>query len=155
MGFHFPLEGLLRVRRLLEEQSERRLQESLMRIGALEHSLDEATRWSQQTARLCAANQRLPAVEAQFIDRILRRTAEAMAACRHQLQSEQERASQLRAAYLRARREREMVSTLREQALERWEREQARRTQAEMDDRYLGKLVYGRTQAHAGEEVAP
>ena len=49
-------------------------------------------------------------------------------------QEEEQRAAELRAAYLQARRERKTVSTLRENALREFQTEQSRREQAEMDE---------------------
>jgi flagellar export protein FliJ len=144
MRFHFPLEGLLRVRRLLEDQARERLEESMMRLGALEHRLAEAAQWNQQTARTCASSKPLPAIEMQFIESILRQTREAISQCQRQKQAEEQRAAQLRAAYLLARRERKTVSTLRDNALRQFQIEQSRRQQAEMDDRFLGKLLHAR-----------
>ena len=147
MKFHFPLEGLLRVRCLLEEQARERLEQCLMRIGSLERRLAEAQQWSLQTARICSSEKNLPAIEMQFVNGILSQTQEAMTRCYRQKQEEEERAGQLRAIYLLARRERKTVSTLRENALRQHQMEQARRQQAEMDDLFLGKLVYSRIAA--------
>jgi flagellar export protein FliJ len=147
MRFQFTLEGLLRVRKLLEDQAREHLEESMMRIAALEHSLMEAQQWSQQSARICSSQNRLPAIELQFIESILRQTREAIALCRKQKQEEEQRATELRAAYLLARRERRTISTLRDNALCRFQIEQSRRQQAEMDDHFLGKLLHARNGA--------
>jgi len=144
MRFQFPLEGLLRVRKLLEDQAREHLEESMMRIGALEHSLTEARQWSRETAKICSSQQPLPAIEVQYIESILRQTREAIAQCQRQKQAEEARAADLRAAYLLARRERKTVSTLRDNALRQFQIEQSRREQAEMDDRFLGKLLHSR-----------
>lgn len=152
MRFHFPLEGLLRVRKLLEDQAHERLEESMMRIAALEHRLAEAEQWSRQTAGGCAIAKSLPAIEMQFIESILHQTREAIAQCQRQQRAEEQRAAQLRAAYLLARRERKTVSTLRDNALRQFQIEQSRRQQAEMDDRFLGKLLHSR---HAAQPDSP
>ena len=144
MRFHFPLEGLLRVRKLLEDQARERLEESMMRVSALEHRLAEAAEWGRQTAASYASPKSLPAIEMQFIESILHQTREAIAQCRRQKWAEEQRAAQLRSAYLQARRERKTVSTLRDNALRQFQIEQSRRQQAEMDDRYLGKLLHSR-----------
>jgi flagellar export protein FliJ len=151
MRFHFPLEGLLRVRQLLEDQAREHLEESLMRIAALDHRLAEAVQWSRQTAATCACPKPLPAIEMQFIESILRQTRDAIAECHRRKQTEEERATQLRAAYLLARRERKTVSTLRDNALRQFQIEQSRRQQAEMDDHFLGKLLHSRNNAQPDE----
>jgi flagellar export protein FliJ len=154
MRFHFPLEGLLRVRKLLEDQACERLEESMMRIGALERSLAEAEQWSRETARICSSKKPLPAIEVQFIESILHQTREAIAQCRRQKQAEEQCAAELRAAYLLARRERKTVSTLHDNALRQFQIEQSRRQQAEMDDHFLGELLYSRHSAQQGKAGA-
>ncbi len=147
MSFRFPLEGLLGVRRLLEDQARQRLDESMMQIRALEHSLAEAAEWSQKTARVRASETLLPAAEVQFIESILRQTQEAIHRQQHHRQMEEQRASHLRAAYVNARRERETLSTLRENALRDFQVEQSRRQQSELDEIFLGKLIHSRNAA--------
>jgi flagellar export protein FliJ len=144
MSFRFQLEGLLRVRRLLEDQARQRLDESMMQIRALEHSLAEANDWSHQTAAVCASTKLLPAAEAQYVESILRQTREAIVDCQRQKQLEEQRAIELRAAYLNARRERETVSTLRDNALCLFHAEQSRREQSVLDEIFLGKLIHSR-----------
>ena len=147
MRFQFSLEVLLHVRSLQERQARERLDRTMAHIGALEHSLTEAQQWSEKTARICSAKKRLPAIEVQFIESVLRQTREAVAHCRQQKQDEEQRAAELRAAYLLARRERKTVSTLRENALRQFQIEQSRRQQSEMDENFLGKLLYSRNSA--------
>ena len=156
MPFNFQFEGLLRVGRLLERQSRERLDESMMRIRALEHSLEEAIQWNQQTARTGSAKFMLPAAELQYIESVLHQSRTAIAHCRHQKESEEQRAAELRAAYLLARRERKTVSTLRENALRQFQIEQSRREQSEMDEIFLGKLIHTRhAMANAKSEKNP
>jgi flagellar export protein FliJ len=119
----------------------------MMRIGALERSLAEAAQWSRETARICSPQKSLPAIKLQFIESILLQTREAIAQCHRQKQEEEQRAAQLRAAYLLTRRQRKTVSTLRDNALRQFQIEQSRRQQAEMDDLYLGKLMRSRNGA--------
>jgi flagellar export protein FliJ len=154
MSFHFQLEGVLRLRSLLEDQACRRLDESMMHIHALEHSLAEAIRWSQETARVRASQKLLPAAEMQFIESVLRQTQESIVHTRRQKQCEEERAAGLRAAYLDARRERETVSTLRDNALARYQAEQSRRQQSTLDEIFLGKLIHSRNAARQGATTA-
>jgi flagellar export protein FliJ len=153
MRFQFRLEGLLRVRRLLERQARGRLDESLLCVRGLEHSLAEAAAWKQRTVKLRAAQKILPAAEVQFIESILRQTQEAIHQCQLQKQAEEQRAAELRTAYLDARRERKTVSTLRENALRQFQVEQLRLDQHELDEIYLGKLIHSRN-ASATPETA-
>lgn len=144
MRFQFHLEGLLRVRRLLERQARGRLDESLLCVRALEHSLAEAIEWSQQTLNLRSAQTILPASELQFVESVLRQTQEAINRCQLQKQAQEQHAAELRTAYLDARRERKTVSTLRENAVSQFQLEQSRRNQRELDENFLGKMIYSR-----------
>lgn len=153
MRFHFQLAGLLRVRALLERQAQERLDESLMRIRALERQLSEAHEWSEKTARIRASKKRLPATELQFIESVLHQTQQAIAKCQQQKLAQEERATVLRAAYLKARRERETLSTLHENALLQFQIEQSRRDQSELDEIFLGKLLH--TRSLNGDELPP
>lgn len=156
MSFHFQLEAVLRLRGLLEDQAQRRLDESMMHIRALEHSLTEAIEWSQNTARARASENLIPAAELQFIESVLHQAKESIAHTRIQKQREEERAAALRTAYLDARRERETLSTLRENALRSYQTEQSRREQSALDEIFLGKLIHSRNAARqAAAEPQP
>ncbi len=155
MSFRFQLEGLLRLRRLLEDQARQRLEESILHIRALEHRLAEAADWSRKTARSRAAEKLVPAAEVQFIESILRQTQQAIHYQQHEKQLEEQRASHLRAAYVNARRERETLSTLRENALRRFHAEQSRRQQSELDEIFLAKLIHSRKGSPQAETTTP
>jgi flagellar export protein FliJ len=158
MSFQFQLEGLLRVRRLLERQAREQLDASMVRLRTLEHELAEATQWSQQTSRTRANSASLPAAELQFIEHVLEQTQGAITHCQLQKVIEAQKAAKLRAAYLQARRERKTVSTLREKALHQFQIERSRREQSAQDEMYLGKLIYTRnnrtqTSSHGSSEA--
>lgn len=153
MRFHFQLEGLLRVRHLLERQARERLDESLMRLHTLERSLTEAQRWSNQTARIRASKNFLPACELHFVESVLRQSREAIRQCEQRKEQEHQLSTELRNVYLQTRRERKTVSTLRENALLQFQIEQARREQSMLDEMFLGRLVHRRNAAHDGVEM--
>lgn len=158
MRFRFQLEGVLRVRLLLESQARERLDEAMSQLRALERSLAEAIEWSQKTARIHSLPQSLPAAEVQFVESVLLQTQQAIAGCRRRKRSQEQRADQLRAAYLDARRERETVSILRENAVRQFQIEQSRQEQSEMDELFLGKLVHSRNaarQAGSAPDIEP
>ena len=104
----------------------------------------EATEWSQNTAATRSSNKLLPAAEVQFIESVLRQTAEAITRGQRQKQEEEQRAAELRASYLDARRERKTISTLRENALRQFQAEQSRRDQSALDEMFLAKLIHAR-----------
>jgi flagellar export protein FliJ len=144
MRFHFQLEGLLRVRRLLERQAREHLDESLMRLQAIEHSLAEARGWHLQTARIRSSRNFLPACELQFVESVLHQAQEAIRQCELRKEAAERRTIELRNTYLEVRRARKTLSTLREHALHQFQIEQARREQSSLDEMFLGKLVYTR-----------
>ena len=144
MAFEFQLEGLLRVRRLFEQQAQQRLDESMMRLRGLERKLQDAIAWSAKTAGIAASAQSLPAAELIYIDNVLRQVRRAIERLRIKLQEEERRAIELRAAYLKARRERRMVSALRDDARRRYELEVERREQDEVDEIFLRNLSHAR-----------
>jgi flagellar export protein FliJ len=144
MAFEFQLEGLLRVRRLFEQQAQQRLDESMMRLRGLERKLQDAIAWSAKTAGIAASAQSLPAAELIYIDNVLRQVRRAIERLRIKLQEEERRAIELRAAYLKARLERRMVSALRDDARRRYELEVERREQDEVDEIFLRNLSHAR-----------
>jgi len=144
MRFDFKLEGLLRVRKLLETQARDRLDESMMRIQALEHTLTEAHNWSESTARVLAAKGVLPACELQFADSVLHQAREGIRQCELRKKTEEQLAAELRASYMKARRGRKTISTLRENSLRLFQIEQARREQSALDEMFLGKMIHAR-----------
>jgi flagellar export protein FliJ len=155
MRFHFQLEGLLRVRRLLERQARDRLEKTMMRVHALEHSLADAQRWSQSTARIITSKSLLPACELQFAESALRQAQRGILQCQLQKEAAEQQAAELRSAFLLAQRERMTVSTLRENALQQFQIEQARREQSALDEMFLGKLIHSRNADRSGSEAVP
>ncbi len=149
MRFHFQLEGLLRVRRLLERQASERLDQSLMRLHALEHSLAEARRWHLHTARIRSSRNFLPACELHFVESVLHQAQEAIRQCELRKEAAERATTELRNAYLEVRRARKTLSTLREQAFRQFQWEQDRREQSSLDETFLGKLVHTRNAATA------
>ncbi|HVJ05319.1 MAG TPA: flagellar export protein FliJ [Candidatus Saccharimonadales bacterium] len=153
MPFHFQLEGLLRVRRLLERQARERLGASMSRVSSLERRAADATQWVQNTERARAESAGLPAAELRFIESVLSQTQKAITNCERQKQAEEQQAAKLRAAYLGARRERKTVGTLREHALQQFSAEESRREQSALDEVFLGKLVRLRNGAQSLAET--
>lgn len=155
MRFRFPLEAVLRLRRLLEEQARERLDEAMSQLRAIEHNLAEAIEWSRKTSTMRSSTNHLPAAELQFIESVLFQTHHAIADCQRRKQLAEQRADQLRSAYLEARRARETVSILRENALRQFQLEESRREQSTMDEVFLGKFVHSRNAAqHPGNAVS-
>ena len=144
MAFRFPLETLLRVRQGLERQHELRLQEANQRVAMLRQQIEDthsemrnisARRQPQleigiSTAELhfdvlCQSvlTERQHALEKQLVE------AESL---RH-LRSEE---------FLQARRQREVIDTLRRHQLQDYQQEEARQNQRRLDDLFLLRRSY-------------
>lgn len=142
------------MRRLLEQQARERLEESMIEIRTIERRLTEAIQWNEQTARTRSEGAPLPAAELQFVESVLLQTKAAIADCQRRKQSAEQRAAELREAYLLARLERKTVSTLRENALRQFQIEQSRREQNQLDEIFLGKLIHARNSGQQTSDMA-
>jgi flagellar export protein FliJ len=138
--FRFPLEGLLRVRRVRERQARRELADALRSLREAEARC-EAIRATVREAE-AAVVQSQAAAE-------LRAWAEVLDARRRDLHVAEEdraqraqRADELWARFLQARRERKAVSQVRSRRWRQYQQELARRQQTEADD--LALLRRGR-----------
>ncbi|MFA0750237.1 MAG: hypothetical protein SLRJCFUN_000640 [Candidatus Fervidibacter sp.] len=137
--FRFPLEDLLKVRRVEEQQAERQLRQAQARLREREHALAQLIDQQQAAMRqlrqllaeqtppedLLLAVQRLDLLGRQ------RRLAEAQVA-----QAQQEVNAKL-VAYRECRRRRELLEDLREKAWRQWLAEFLREEQAHADERAL------------------
>ena len=144
MAFRFPLETLLRVRQGLERQHELRLQEANQRVAMLRQQIEDthsemrnisARRQPQLEIGISAAElhfdvlcqsvltERQHALEKQLVE------AESL---RH-LRSED---------FLQARRQREVIDTLRRHQLQDYQQEEARQNQRRLDDLFLLRRSY-------------
>ena len=155
MRFYFQLDGLLRVRRLLEDRARERLDQSMLKIRNLEHRAVETSAWLRATAEASTAAETTSAAELRFIAAILKQSGKAMEECVRKKDAELQNAEVLRAAYLRARREREMIARLRENALRKFNLEESRREQSALDEASLVKLIISRNLRQADEKDAP
>jgi flagellar export protein FliJ len=146
MAFHFALETVLQLRTMLEEQAQLRLLESLTRVQMLEHQLQQAAQWREETLRQMAAELEAPAAELHFAEAVLRQAAHAVKQCREQAERERKCAAELRAAYLQARQEREKLSSLRATAERRYALQELRREQEQLDEIALREQLRRKTQ---------
>jgi flagellar export protein FliJ len=144
MAFRFPLEALLRVRQGLERQHELRLQEANHQVAMLRQQIENVCRDAENIVAqrrpqlesgvsaaelhfdvLCRSilNERRDALEKQLVEsEALRRT-----------RSE---------GFLQARRQREVVDTLRLHQLQEYEQQEARQEQRRLDDLFLLRRAY-------------
>lgn len=143
MAFRFPFASVLRLRALLERHRLAELERSLAHLHAMQHCVQEAEDWKQRSARGLAGTGIAPARELQFVTETLARTDEAIHLFQARIDEEKKRSEELRRAYLDARRQREIVSTLRDNAARVYHLEMLRREQAAIDEMYLSRLRRG------------
>jgi flagellar export protein FliJ len=153
MRFHFPLDGVLHVRLLLEEQARERLETCLLKLRAVEHRMSEGRRWRERSARVRARMKKLPAIELQFVEHVLGQADVALSRLEAARVELARQASELRAVYLGAHRERETLSTLREAALVRHRADELRREQRALDEFHLGKMLRARGEARLATDL--
>ncbi len=144
MAFRFPLEAVLRVRQGLERQQELRLQEANQLVALLRQQIEKvhseaenivAQRWPQFKSGVSAA-------ELQF-DGLCHL---ALSERRRNLEKQLHEAEALRQTrsqdFLQARRQREVIDTLRQHQLKEYEIQESRLDQRRMDDLFLLRRAY-------------
>lgn len=139
MPFLFSLQTLLRLRELNEQAELQTLQSLAAQVAAVRADIESLTEATEEQKRAMCRDSLggLSGADLQF--QTLR---EAASRQRHiQLAEKLKELEKAREAqqesYRQARKERETLSTLREQHLEAYKQEQLRRTQRELDDTFL------------------
>jgi flagellar export protein FliJ len=144
MSFHFPLHAVLHFRESLERQQELRLRAANQQVARVRHLIEQLDAHrqevhSRQSAKLSAG---MTAVELQF--ELLCETE----LLRHRKELEQQLArleqlrEQQREAFQQARRARETLEAVRDQQLQLYKEEAARREQRGLDDLFLLRREY-------------
>lgn len=144
MAFRFPLEVLLRVRQGLERQQELWLQEANQAVAMLRQQIEDV----HSEAKNIVAQRRpqfesgISAAELQFDmlcrlalterQRTLEKQLVAAEALRHTRSQE----------FLEARRQREVIDTLRQHQLKEYEIQESRLDQRRLDDLFLLRRAY-------------
>jgi flagellar export protein FliJ len=144
MAFRFPLEVLLRVRQGSERQQELRLQEANLRVAALLRQIEdvhsgmeniEARRRSQLESGISAA-------ELQFDVLCLSILTERQHAVERELVEAGAHRHSCAEGFQQARREREVMDTLRRHQLQDYYQQEARQDQRRLDDLFLLRRAY-------------
>lgn len=144
MSFRFPLETLLRFRRSLEQQEERKLELANQRVASVKRQIEAldmeaAERVGRSLRDLTAGSY---ASELHFdlhcreVFAVKRTELE-----RHLAQAEKHH-DECRTSYQQARTRSEAVDTLRVQQFEDYQRDQQRRDQRRLDDQFLLRREY-------------
>jgi flagellar export protein FliJ len=144
MAFRFPFEVLLRVRQGLERQQELRLREANLRVAMLRRQIQDV---HDETEKIAA--QRRPELESGTTAAELQFDVlcySVLTERRHTLENEMLKAEALRhsccADFQQARRQREVVDTLRLRQLQEYQQREARQDQRRLDDLFLQRHAY-------------
>ncbi len=137
--FRFPLEGLLKVRRMEEAQAEQALHEAQQRLWQAEEEHRAATAAVQEAiATLRSLLDRSVEVDQLLIAvRHLDRAEQQRLAAEQRLSLAQSEVSKCLNEYLECRRRRELLEELREKAWRQWLMEFLREEQKAADERAL------------------
>jgi flagellar export protein FliJ len=141
MAFQFSLATVLRIRGIIEEREERMLQKILFEIA---QTLETLARTKAEIAGSDAS--RLADTFKPFLGRSLHATygeVKALVQSREDLEGQIEKLEQLRdrqlIVYQRARRNREMLTDMREEKRDAYESDVARTEQKTLDDNYIAR----------------
>jgi len=147
MPFHFPLDAVLHFRQSLEHQQQLRLLAANQQVARVRHLIEqmEAHRQELHCAQVKELSAGLTAAELRFgllCDAELvrhRRELEQQLARLQQLRNQQ------REVFHQARRAREMLEAVRDQQFRLYQKEAARREQRSLDDLFLLRRQYLRS----------
>jgi flagellar export protein FliJ len=141
MPFNFPLATVLRYRESIEQREQlalERIQNEITRVELQIRQVDDECSAATEK-RGAELTQGMSAVEMQSAYEYQRALEQQGEALRALLQDLKKKWQQQLASYEIARRNRETVDELREQQLEAYSREQAKRAQAAIDDVFLSR----------------
>ncbi|MCS7186424.1 MAG: flagellar FliJ family protein [Armatimonadetes bacterium] len=137
--FHFPLDGLLKIRKTEEAQAERALQQAQQRLWEAEKELEKA----ESAVQEAIANLRALLSENTEADRLLvavrhlDRAEQRRLSAEHQVSIAQAEVSRRLNEYRECRRRRELLEELRQKAWRQWLMEFIREEQKSADERAL------------------
>jgi flagellar FliJ protein len=144
MPFHFPLQTVLHYRQSMEHQQELRLRAANQQVARAQHLIDQLDlqRRELQSKEMEELSSGTSAAELQFgllrEASLLRRRREF----EQQLTRVQQLRDQQREIFQQARREREMLESVRDQQLHVYKKDAARREQRSLDDLFLLRREY-------------
>jgi len=144
MAFRFPFEVLLRVRRSLERQQELRLQEANLRVAMLLRQIEDVHSGMEniEARRRPQLESGISAAELQF-DVLCRSVlTQRRHALEKQLVEAEARRHSCAENFREARRQREVMETLRRHQLQDYHQQEARQDQRRLDDLFLLRRAY-------------
>jgi flagellar export protein FliJ len=138
MRFQSSLDAIVRLRRLLEERQEAKLQFAQSRLNDCKHSLKQMLRVEGRLAdHGSALNEPIPAIDLHVVEMRRRMVGEMVSILRKRLVTLSEVAGAEYGKLMLARREREKVETLRDSAKALWLRQRVRKDQRWLDELFL------------------
>ncbi|MGB7553059.1 MAG: flagellar FliJ family protein [Candidatus Korobacteraceae bacterium] len=140
MAFQFTLEAIRRYRQSLEDGERLRLESLLARRTTLLHELEQSTTAGlqlQQDLQRSLIASPIPAAEIHFSSARLDAIANRRALLQRQMEELQVAISQQMLRFQQARRQREVLDSLRDSQLREYRMQQQRRDQAQLDELHL------------------
>jgi flagellar export protein FliJ len=144
MAFRFPFEVLLRVRRGLERQQELRLQDANHRVAMLQRQIENGQCEMENIViqRRPQMESGISAAELQF-DILCRSVlSERQRSLERQLMDAEALRRSCDETFQQARRQREVMDTLRHHQLQSYQQQEARQDQRRLDDLFLLRRSY-------------
>jgi flagellar FliJ protein len=144
MPFHFPLQTVLHYRQSMEHQQELKLRAANQQVARAQHLIEQMDlqRKELQSREMEELSSGISAAELQFgvlrEAALLRRRREF----EQQLTRVQQLRDQQREIFQRARRGRKMLESVRDQQLQLYKKDAARREQRSLDDLFLMRREY-------------
>ena len=138
MGFRFPLETVLRLRQIAEQREERAVEEILRKMAQQRQQLTDLAAERKRIVQQCETVLRSKTSAAELL--LLQGQTQAIKQSetngRQQLAKfEEQRQAQMK-VYETAHQNRELLSRMREQQVEQFDRVQVRKEQMQMDDAF-------------------
>jgi len=139
MPFHFPLQAVLRWRESYEQRERQRLEAITRELVRVRGQWEQAKRERASAANLLQnrLRQGMTAAEMQFELAGDRVRARRVAAWNDQVANLEDLRQRQLAAFHKAQQRRKILANLRDRQLAVYKLDQARRTQQQMDDRFL------------------
>jgi flagellar export protein FliJ len=144
MAFHFPLQAVLHFRQSLEHQQELRLRAANQQVARVRHVIErmDARRQELHAAQTRELSAGITAAELRFAWQCDAELLRHRRAHELQLVRLQRLRDEQREVFQRARRARETLESVRDQQLDRYQKEATRREQRCLDDLFLMRREY-------------
>jgi flagellar export protein FliJ len=137
MGFHSPLDSILRLRRLLEERQESSLRIAQSNLNECEQTFNNMSHIERGLANYASSLQGVPAIDLHVLEMRRRVVLEMLVRLREKLPSLRDQVAIEHDKLMQVRQEREKLETLTDSARKLWLRQKARKEQLWLDEMFL------------------